>query len=358
MVSITENEGVSSPFPNSPQLSSPSHRNKLTQCFEDILKVSSEMMVQQQLRTVQLDSSVVNGFSQIQQRLLGEKIHMFHAILDDLETTLYKSKTYVQSVYDYGLEREKQKQKEREEVRRRQEEEEARKQAELKKQLEEEKKAQAEELQNQEYNQSRIGTANSDMDTKMNFSMDPTNGLLADFGGNEPDLNIPGVLTAKERPADSNQSPIELNSDLRTGHQTPQTAQSSLNQGSNHKQTPQQQKKQHLQQARNDSNDLGMNMSMLSGLENGNLDMGDFNTRMNEVKDKDNVNSNNIMPLADNFAGSSGNNNDTPTLNDAPANNLGDNEDDYLTLNDFNDFNIDWNTTGNPGDLDLNDFNI
>ena len=54
-------------------------------------------------------------------------------------------------------------------------------------------------------------------------------------------------------------------------------------------------------------------------------------------------------------------NNDLPTTvvsnpgdNPPPA----DNGEEYLTLNDFNDLNIDWSTTGDNGELDLSGFNI
>lgn len=306
------------------------------------MKIASEMMVQQQLKTVQLDALVVNGFSQSQQRQLAEKIHSFHAILDDLETTLSKSKSYVQTVHDIGLEKERQKQKEMEEIRIKQEKEE-----ELKRQQEElQKRAQEEEDQQQnEQNKQQTQLNNSDSDSKVDFSMATPHGLLADFGkNNTTDIDITGAIAAKDLPMNS---PTELNGEAQsTKHIRQYSAQ----------QTP----GLDQQSLQNGSDDLGMNMNMISGLDGGELDMPDFNARMNENNNGNNSNSNDGMPLAENFEPSSSENNkDVTALNNTSAgNNLDDNEDDYLTLNDFNDFNIDWNTTGNPADLDLNGFNI
>lgn len=91
------------------------YKNKLTVCFDDILKVGAEMMMQQQLKNVQLDSYLVNGFSQSQQKLLKEKVKLFHGILDDLETSLSQSSSYLETLTALG----KEKEKEREEAEKR-----------------------------------------------------------------------------------------------------------------------------------------------------------------------------------------------------------------------------------------------
>ena len=68
-------------------------------------------------------------------------------------------------------------------------------------------------------------------------------------------------------------------------------------------------------------------------------------------------NMNDPLNLSNPSNGNDGNNivgNAMNGLNDP----LQDPGDEYLTLNDFNDLNIDWNASGNGGDLDLNKFNI
>lgn len=316
----------------------PAHKNKLTQCFDDIMKVAAEMMVQQQLKTVQLDPSVVNGFSQTQQRILSEKVHMFHAILDDLETTLDKSKTYVDTVYEIGMEKEKQKEEEREQLKRRQEEERKQKE-ELKRRQEMEKEAQE---------QQQVIPVESDL--KLDFSMDTPSGLLADFAGRNDDIDGSGINMQENQQksvqAQPGLTPFSQQQRQQSSHQKQQLSQQSP---VNANET--------LQQPTGELSDLSnMDISMFPGLETSGFDMSNFNVGIDGTKT--NMNNNRNVEPTGNIQKSTETNGENNSLNEAPSNGMNDNGDAYLTLNDFNDLNIDWTTSGDPGDLDLNGFNI
>ena len=309
-------------IPQSPPQNGRLHENKLTQCFDDIMRVAVEMMLHQQLKTVQLDSSVVNGFSHNQQRMLSEKIHIFHAILDDMETTLGKSKNYVEAIYELGREKELQKEREREELRKRQEEEERKikEQEELRRQQEMELKAQQEKEQQQQEQQKQ----NNDMepDSKMKFSMDTPSGLLADFPGASGDMNETGAI-----PKNSDDKPV-----------SPRQYSTKIKQ------------EQGLPQG--DLGDLGgMDISMFPNMDTG-FDMGSMGGEPDPNKQGGSNDPTAGLPESENANDVAG------TLGDPGNNGVVDNSDDYLTLNDFNDLNIDWSATGDPGDLDLNGFNI
>ncbi|QLQ80374.1 hypothetical protein HG537_0D03750 [Torulaspora globosa] len=298
----------------------PPHNNKLTQCFDDIMKVAAEMMVQQQLKTVQLDTSVINGFSEAQQRVLSDKIHLFHSILDDLETTLSKSKSYVKAIHQIAVEKEKEKERQRIDQRRKQEEEEQRKNREL------------EELKNRPVSGQRIEDNRQhdiEPENRPEFPIDRTSGMLmgnlGDDGRNingSPSMAMSAQSQIAMTPGDSQQ-------------QSPRNSQGRPTQG-------------------DDMGEIGnMDISMFPGLDNTGFDMGNFSTGIN-VPEK---NGDKTAEPINNFEKPSG-----TTDNNASGNPetgyMADNGDNYLTLNDFNDLNIDWAANGDNGDLDLNGFNI
>lgn len=133
-------------------------------------------------------------------------------------------------------------------------------------------------------------------------------------------------------------------------------------------------------------NDLNtMDLSMFSELDGGGFDASGFDTAntsnanatTNSVPNNNNPatndsNMNNDPTAAINaFDGTAAGNNETlgqgeklefdqsnPSAMLGNDINMGDNGEDYLTLNDFNDLNIDWSAAGEGGDLDLNGFNI
>ncbi|AQZ17657.1 MED2 (YDL005C) [Zygosaccharomyces parabailii] len=314
------------------------HKNKLTQCFDDIMRVAAEMMLHQQLKTVQLDCSVVNGFSYNQQRVLGEKIHVFHAILDDMETTLDKSKSYVEAVYEIGREKEIKKEREREELRRRQEEEErkTKEQEELKRRQEMELKAQAQQAQQQQQQQHHQQNGVSNPGPKMEFPMDSSGSLLADFPGSERAPVERNAAQSQKVSSDSMQPSLSASPQL----------------GSNAAPSAGGRVKQEQGLPQHDLGDLGsMDISMFPSMDTG-FDMGNFNSETDAAK------MNGHSDAAASMARPDDGNDIGATMDDPSNNGLVDNNDDYLTLNDFNDLNIDWAATGDPGDLDLNGFNI
>lgn len=291
------------------------HKNRLTECFDDIMKVAAEMMVQQQLKTVQLDSSVVNGFSQAQQKVLSEKVHMFHAILDDLQTTLAKSKSYVGTIHEIAVGKQKAKEKERADLKKRQEEEEQQR-----KNKEEEEKARREEIEKKADEQRQ---PQSKPDTAAGFPLDTSGGLMSEFVGS-PDMPM--------------------------GMGQPQTASGAT--PGQQRQVPGSQPSPQSELRQSQPSDLGgmgsMDISMFPGLESSGFDMGTFNSGPTGGSRSENI-----------TAEASGPNAEPNANDDSNGFSMGDNGEDYLTLNDFNDMNIDWGSGGgDPGDLDLNGFNI
>ena len=398
------------------------HKNKLTQCFDDMLKMSTEMLVQEQLKTIQLDNSITNGFSAEHQKNLKEKFHMFHGILDDLDITLDKCASYVETLNKIGLEKEETRKKEaalEEERKKKKLEEEQEKQRlakekqqrekeqkeKEKKELLEKKKKEEEETKAKQSAaaaaaaatsaaQTTVGTSSNnplDLMDDMQLSFDDNIGMNVDSNnndnnnnnnkdssitagfGNELGSNKPGILAVSTDandidPLTSLVSPIKSSDksgdNSTTKDDTKNRTNTTLNEnGSN-----------------SVFNDLdNMDMSLFTDLDNTNFDpLADTLTGTADLISKptgdNNINNNN----------SSGNTNDAkkPTTNEnsskdinltdsnvnPDANNLNDGlnmmdplqdmGDDYLTLNDFNDLNIDWNAGGDSGDLDLNDFNI
>lgn len=297
----------------------PAHNNRLIQCFDEIMKVAAEMMVQQQLKTVQLDASVINGFSEAQQRVLSEKVHMFHSILDDLETTLSKSKSYVGAIYEIGVERVKRREQERIDLRRKQEEEEERRNKEL------------EELVRRQSSEQRLGESRQqqvDVDDKIGFPIETPNGLLPNLGENGRNMNgSPAIAMAAQ--SHVAMTPVE------SRQQSPKPSQGRSSRGE-------------------DMGDMGgMDISMFPGLDNSGFDMGTFGIGMND-NGKNADKGPNVMT---NFEKPPNGTDNNSSENPGSAS-MADNGDNYLTLNDFNDLNIDWTANGDSGDLDLNGFNI
>ncbi|KAM3161162.1 Mediator of RNA polymerase II transcription subunit 2 [Lachancea thermotolerans] len=97
------------------------HQSRLTQCFDEIMKTAAEMLVQQQIKSIQLSSDIAPGYTQKQYKSLGDKVHAFHSVLDDLDLTLSASKSCVDKLALEAQERkqeaEKQRIKEEEEAR-------------------------------------------------------------------------------------------------------------------------------------------------------------------------------------------------------------------------------------------------
>lgn len=367
-----------------------SYKNKLTACFDDILKVSAEMMMQQQLKNVQLDPYMVNGFSAQQQNTLKEKIHMFHGILDDLENMLSKSTYYVDTLANLGKESKRQKELELEKQREQEEEEKKQKLLELerkkkeqeeeeekkKKQKEEEEKRKKEleeqerKKKEQEEEEKRRRQQEQDGDKQQSMF----DGL--DFTNADLDTSQPGT---------SGQNDIKSPT-MGAGPQSAGTDKPNTTDGPDKTNPPIAAFGLGDSQSGGLYNDLNtMDLSMFSELDGGGFDASGFDTAntsnanatTNSVPNNNNPatndsNMNNDPTAAMNaFDGTAAGNNETlgqgeklefdqsnPSAMLGNDINMGDNGEDYLTLNDFNDLNIDWSAAGEGGDLDLNGFNI
>ncbi|CCE61503.1 hypothetical protein TPHA_0A04290 [Tetrapisispora phaffii CBS 4417] len=362
------------PTPNDGE--STKYRNKVTQCFDDILDVSTQMLVQQQLKTIQLDINVTNGFNLSQQKILHEKVNLFHSLLDDLECTLETSKTFTEHIAKLGKQREEEKlkkDKEREEelerTRKRLEDEEQK--AKEKAEQEEKKKTEEEHVQSQKVgnidNESQLLNFNSSNDIestdKLDFLVDTPSNLLADFPTKNDDLINSFAETASNK---NNKIEEKVNEDKMESNKAA-SEENKLTSA-----TPADNGNTNNMGASTFDNSNPIDMSMFSGLDGNGFDLGNFGSldtpslvtepTAPEVKhnDSNNVNENAEKMIdqlnVENENVEKNDKSDTNTNND--NNTIGDNTDDYLTLNDFNDLNIDWNANGDPEDIDLNIFNI
>ncbi|AMD21272.1 HEL008Cp [Eremothecium sinecaudum] len=314
--------------------------DKLTQCFDDIMKAATEMMVQQQLKTIQLNSEVAAGFRKSLSKSLGDKVRLFHSILDGVESTLSTASEYLNAVDEEAM-KAKQWQKQQEEELRR-------------KQFEEIEKS-------RKLNGGSAGMQGMGNDQYPNHQQSPL------------DLKVP--------------SPNRLLSDLDTGNIDAQES----NRGVSEKA---------FSAEFGDLND--MDISMFGGMDGqGDFSLEDFNMGNSNVSstNKNEIGNHgmNNMSINDRNNGNNVPNNGSAYLTSKPSNGLSKspkhlqsdsissmrsnsnnpsgqssteqvsklatqqgsmNPDDYLTLNDFNDLGIDWNTTDDNNELDLNDFNI
>lgn len=338
--------------PDSPTVSS--HKNKLTQCFDDLMRLSTEMLVQEQLKTIQLDNNITNGFTTTQQRNLKEKVHIFHGILDDLDITLNKCSDYIETVNKIGIEKKEAKQIE---LKR------------LKEEQEKEQKLKKEKQQELKHENGTHDTINIMDDMKLSFNDDDgsTNDIFNSFN-NDSNGKDTGILTAStgtniSDPTNSSSSLISKNikNKYKDNNNNNNSSSNSI------------------------FNDLDtMDMSLFTDLDNTNFDalsgaLGATNdsavttdTKGNStsINTKNQNNSDtNTTAIADELGLSNNNDNNNSSINSKnTANATNDNinlmdpiqdmADDYLTLNDFNDLNIDWSAGGDSGELDLNNFNM
>ena len=172
--------------------------NRLTQCFEEILRLSADLLTQQQLKTIKVDSKVTSGFSKTQQKVLGDRISQFHSILDSLDVSLQETAEYVDAVTQNAARVKKQRQEEQYEQERRREEQKRLEQQKLEQQkLEQQKleqqKLEQQKLEQQKLEQERYSAKNTPMDMLTNFDAEvpaavsqatqPFNTEFADLNG-------------------------------------------------------------------------------------------------------------------------------------------------------------------------------
>ncbi|SCU90766.1 LADA_0F06326g1_1 [Lachancea dasiensis] len=285
------------------------HHNKLSKCFDDIMTAAAEMMVQQQIKSIQLSSDIAPGFTQSQHKLLGEKVHAFHSVLDDLDLTLTAARNSVDSLAAEALERE---QKLREQQRLQEKEDQKMKeQEEERKRLEEARKSSEQApASGGDYAESTPATFLNEISktglaaSKSNIKVDAS-GTTASDNGNS---NIGG--NAGDNGSGSN-------GNFSSGF--------------------------------NDLNDL--DLSMFGGVEESDIGLGNFDdTQLAPPQDK---NPGNQMAYSSTMTPSNGRD-----PNDMLSDEAGGNPDSYLTLNDFNDLGLDWNTSEGHNGLEMDEFNI
>lgn len=316
-----------------------SHNNKLTQCFDDIMKVAAEMLVQQQLKTIKLDPRTTHGFTQTQYRSLRDKVHLFHSIMDDLDSTLTTSSEYLDTVTQSAVEKKKLQQQQ-------QEEEEAARRKQLQEEEEEKRRKQEQQLQKntptepqQRLNQTPIdltaptpGSLLNDFDSNTNENGSASN-FASEFSNlNDMDLSMFGGIE---------QDDFNMN-DFNTTSATSNISRNNASSASNAS-----------MRTANNMNDGRNNADKSSSDGNG-----ISNNSITNNSNGSNNNNNSINNTVNSDNGKNNNNNNSNASNNSNNNNGNNNPDSYLTLNDFNDLGIDWNATGDPGDLDINDFNI
>lgn len=269
--------------------------NKLTECFDDIMRISTEMLVQQQLKTLQLDSTIVKGYSNAQQKTLSEQIHAFHSFLDGVELTLISTSKYVDILKKSGLER-----------------------AKLKKEQDELQAKKQRELEDDNSNKNKF-----------------TSGLESAISGSLGFDGLPGQNISNDNTINAVDAINGSNSNTNGKNSFGNIPDNTNIHNSNFN-------------TKFDLND--MDLMMFGGIDNQNdfgLSTFDTNSTNPGVDIPSKQDSANV------YANTS-KQEQTQSFRIDMSNNNG--SDNYLTLNDFNDINLDWNATGD-NELNLADFN-
>ncbi|KAG0678754.1 Mediator of RNA polymerase II transcription subunit 2 [Kluyveromyces marxianus] len=136
--------------------------NKLTQCFDDILRLAADLLSQQQLKTIKLDPQVTTGFSQAQQKVLKDRLTHFYSLIDTLDVSLQTTAEYVDA------------------------------QQKLEQQKLEQQKLEQQKLEQQKLEQQKYSAKNTPMDMLTSFDSDlPSAGVAQPQGFNSDfgDLN-------------------------------------------------------------------------------------------------------------------------------------------------------------------------
>ncbi|SCU85115.1 LANO_0C03378g1_1 [Lachancea nothofagi CBS 11611] len=268
------------------------HQNKLTKCFDDIMKAAAEMLVQQQIKSIQLSSNIAPGFTQSQHKLLGEKVHTFHSVLDDIDLTLTTAKSCVDKFATEATER--------------------------RQKLLEEQRQQQKLKEEQEERERRLVEAQRVPEPAPPSSADFTESTPGAFLNEISKTEIAG---SKPNSKASNASKSDADSGKKSGN-------SNSNYGTDF----------------NDLNDL--DLSMFGGMEQNDLGLADFGeeqmrTNIEKTAANENAYTTSMGPS----------NNDDPSQALNNDNNAA-NPDSYLTLNDFNDLGLDWNASEGQNGLD------
>lgn len=167
--------------------------NKLTQCFDDILRLAADLLSQQQLKTIKLDPQVTTGFSQAQQKVLKDRLTHFYSLIDTLDVSLQTTAEYVDAVKANAIQIKKQ--REEEELRKQEQqklEQQKLEQQKLEQQKLEQQKLEQQKLEQQKLEQQKYSAKNTPMDMLTTFDSDlPSAGVAQPQGFNSDfgDLN-------------------------------------------------------------------------------------------------------------------------------------------------------------------------
>ncbi|AGO12348.1 AaceriAEL009Cp [[Ashbya] aceris (nom. inval.)] len=323
--------------------------DRLTQCLDDIMRASTEMMVQQQLKTIQLNSDVAAGFRKALSKSLGDRVRAFHSILDGVETTLSTASQYLEAMEETAVKMKQWKQQQEEEQRRKQ-------QAELeksKRQQEQDAATKAAAAQQHMVQQSPVdltaptptGLASSMENSDANRG-GPVKPFSAEFGDlDEMDLSMFGGIDGHGdfslEDFNMGGNSVPLNGSRPRNMAMADTggfpARGSIGRGSA---TAMNNGAQEIKTNAAEPSTNNRNNDSTSGVNNPRIN-NNYNTAVGDHEG---------IGLRTDANGQT----TKPSGQQAGA---GLNPDDYLTLNDFNDLGIDWNT-GENNELDLNDFNI
>lgn len=271
--------------------------NKLTQCFDDILRISAELLTQQQLKTIKVQDKITNGYSMGQQRLLQERVSQFNSMLDSLDVSLQTTVDYVGAVMESAMDVKRKRDAEEKEKREKQE------------RLEKEKQ----ERQRQE--EERLSAKNTPMDMLANFETDiPGSGGTGGkgFGAEFRDLNGMDLSMFDTMDGQGSFGGLQSGGNVGVGVRSDGVNVSSS--GGN---------------ANNQTSDVQRSNAVGIGGNNGLIENKEPQSNFNDT-------------------------NAAPSSIAVPESG----PDSYLTLNDFNDLGIDWNTTNDINDLNLEDFNL
>lgn len=268
--------------------------NKLTQCFDDILRLAADLLSQQQLKTIKLDPQVTTGFSQAQQKVLKDRLTHFYSLIDTLDVSLQTTAEYVDAVKANAIQIKKQ----REEEELRKQEQQKLEQQKLEQQKLEQQKLEQQKLEQQKLEQQKLEQQKLEQQKLEQQKLEQQK------------------YSAKNTPMDMLTS---FDSDLPSaGVAQPQGFNS-------------------------DFGDLnGMDLSMFDSMDNqGSFGGLQSSSGINEKKNDPQMNFN-----------------DTNAPPSAVAVPESENPNSYLTLNDFNDLGIDWNAANDNNELNLEDFNL
>ncbi|KAL6948957.1 hypothetical protein ACO0QE_001438 [Hanseniaspora vineae] len=303
----------------------PYHNNALKASLNDLMKYSGDLLLQQQLKTIRLDPNVMNVQDSNHIATINKCIRDFHSILDNMDITLSNSQKFLatyQKQLVVKMEQER-KEKELQEKVRKEQEELQRKQREEEEQREKERKKQEEEkqLKLKQENQGQGLVANASGASSENQVATNTEIQNNDNISNSNDLNnfsLPLNIMDSNFDTTSSSKMPDFGMDLSMFNTLDDPLSSTKNNSDNN------------HNANGGTNNNNNNPGLATFLEGGD-DLLSLGLLQDPTNGSGNINNN-----GDNNNGTNNSSNNADKNND---------DDQYLTLNDFNDLGIDWNSS-------------